>query len=149
MFDNSLYRQFSARGPLEGTAEYAELHHHIGHLHPGLGRSASMQGGYQIATLFITLAIAISGGLVTGVFIYILYVVSLLFVLIMKFSNSGLILRLPIFGKVPRDHLFDDELSWEVPEEDHHHQGISQVSHHDTSASPMVHHGKAVGDTHI
>ncbi|KAI9559795.1 hypothetical protein GHT06_013802 [Daphnia sinensis] len=122
----SLYRQFSARGPLEGTPEYVELHHHIEHLHPGLGRSASMQGGYQIATLFITLAIAISGGLVTG-----------------------LIMRLPIFGKVPRDHLFDDELSWEVPESEHHHQGISQVSHHDTSASPMVHHGKAVGDTHM
>ena len=31
-----------------------------------LGRSAAMQGCYQIATLFVTLAIAISGGLVTG-----------------------------------------------------------------------------------
>jgi hypothetical protein len=63
----SLYRQFSARAPLPGTPEFTELHHHIGHLHnPGLGRSASMQGGYQIATLFVTLAVAISGGLVTG-----------------------------------------------------------------------------------
>lgn len=30
--------------------------------------------------------------------------------------STGLILRLPIIGKVPHDHLFDDELSWEVPE---------------------------------
>lgn len=43
--------------------------------------------------LFISIAIAVSGGLVTG-----------------------MILRLPIFGKVARDHLFDDQLSWELPE---------------------------------
>ena len=29
---------------------------------------------------------------------------------------AGLILRLPVFGRVPRDHLFDDQLSWEIPE---------------------------------
>lgn len=29
----------------------------------------------------------------------------------------GLFLRLPIFGKVQRDHLFDDHPSWELPEE--------------------------------
>ncbi len=53
--------------------------------------------------------------------------------------NSGFILRLPIFGKVPRDHLFDDELSWEVPEADHH-------GDHTT---PMVHRAKGLGDTPI
>lgn len=31
----------------------------------------------------------------------------------------GLFLRLPIFDQVPRERLFDDELSWEVPEEEH------------------------------
>ncbi len=62
----SLFRQFSARAPLEGTPEFIELEQHIEHLEPGLGRSASTQGGFQIATLFVTLAVAISGGIVTG-----------------------------------------------------------------------------------
>lgn len=31
---------------------------------------------------------------------------------------KGLILRLPLFGKVPKEHLFDDHLSWEVPHAD-------------------------------
>lgn len=30
----------------------------------------------------------------------------------------GFLLKLPIFDQVPRHRLFDDELSWEVPEED-------------------------------
>ncbi|XP_046657634.1 ammonium transporter Rh type A-like [Daphnia pulicaria] len=113
----SLYRQFSARAPLAGTPEFIELEHHVEHLHAGLDRSASMQGGYQIATLFVTMAVAISGGLVTG-----------------------FILRLPIFGKVPWDHLFDDELSWEVPEADHHQNRTA-------SSTPMVHRAKSLGET--
>lgn len=31
----------------------------------------------------------------------------------------GFILKMPIFGQVSREHLFDDELAWEVPEADH------------------------------
>ena len=56
---------------------------------------------------------------------------------------------MPIFGKVPKSHLFDDELSWEVPDSGHHQ--VEEVPHppHNTSSSPMVHHGKDVGDTHI
>ena len=35
-------------------------------IEPGLGRTAKQQGGYQIATVAVTLAVAIAGGLVTG-----------------------------------------------------------------------------------
>lgn len=36
-----------------------------------------------------------------------------------------MLLKLPLFDKVPREHLFDDELSWEVPEEEHHEEHFS------------------------
>lgn len=61
---NSLYRQFPARTPSHDMSD----HHDGGHHGPVIfDRSASAQGGYQIAALFITLAIAIGGGLVTGI----------------------------------------------------------------------------------
>ncbi len=91
----SLYRQFPARTPLFNTTEFLEIKSHVPELLPGLGRSASEQGGYQFASVCVTLAIALSGGVVTG----------------------G-ILRLPFFGRVPRDHLFDDHQFWELPQSD-------------------------------
>ena len=111
----SLYRQFQARAPLEGTPEFESLHHHIDLHEGGLNRSASLQGCYQIAALFMTLAIAIASGVVTGIFI-----ISKSFCNELKLNliKLGFILRMPILGKVPRQHLFDDELSWEIPESD-------------------------------
>lgn len=50
-YGHSLYRQFPARAPMANTTEFLELSRHIDHLHAGLGRSASMQGCYQIAVL--------------------------------------------------------------------------------------------------
>lgn len=40
-------------------------------------------------------------------------------------NTAGCILRLPIFDKVSSEHLYDDELYWEVP----HHEG-EESSHH-------------------
>lgn len=41
-----------------------------------------------------------------------------------------MLLKLPIFDQVPRERLFDDELSWEVPEEEneegHHQSNLAQ-----------------------
>lgn len=65
---SSLYRQFPAMAPKENTTEFAQLQEILGHdLHPGYGRTPNVQGAYQIATLAITLAVAIAGGIVTGV----------------------------------------------------------------------------------
>jgi ammonium transporter Rh len=103
-YNYSLYRQFPARAPLANTAEFSDIQKHFQGIEAGLGRTAHQQGGYQIAALAMTLAVAIVGGLVTG-----------------------LILRLPFFGKVPSSHLFDDTMSWEVPEPDDHHSCSSEA----------------------
>lgn len=59
----------------------------------GSGRSGLEQGGFQIAALAVTLAMAIVGGLVTG-----------------------LVMRLPIFEQVhDEEELFDDEPNWVTP----------------------------------
>ncbi|CAF2719745.1 unnamed protein product [Rotaria sp. Silwood2] len=58
----------------------------------GLHRSAAVQAGYQCAGLILTLAMAIVGGLLTGIF-----------------------LRLPIFATPDNDSYFDDSLNWHVP----------------------------------
>lgn len=94
-YNYSLYRQFPARAPLAGTPEFEEIHTHFSGIHPGSGRSAAIQGCYQAAAMAMTIIVAIGGGLVTGV-----------------------IMKSPLFGKVQREHLFDDELSWELPEEE-------------------------------
>jgi len=98
-YNYSLYRQFPARAPMENTTEFAEIKIHFAGIQPGSGRTGAEQGCYQAAALAMTLAVAIVGGLVTGA-----------------------ILRLPFFGQVPHEHLFDDTMSWELPDEDHHEQ---------------------------
>ena len=61
----------------------------------GLGRTASVQAGYQLAALGVTLGIAIFGGLVTG-----------------------LILRIPFIEQVNEtNELFDDQSSWITPKD--------------------------------
>lgn len=52
--------------PLNGTEQYMNLYMMNPEIEPGLGRTAKQQGGYQFATVAVTLAVAISGGLVTG-----------------------------------------------------------------------------------
>jgi ammonium transporter Rh len=59
----------------------------------GLQRTNNIQSGYQAAALTLTLAMAVVGGLITG-----------------------LILRLPIFAQKAND--FDDEPNWHLPDDD-------------------------------
>ncbi|PVD27461.1 hypothetical protein C0Q70_12621 [Pomacea canaliculata] len=59
-----------------------------------LNRSALEQGGYQMAALSVTLAIAIGGGILTG-----------------------FILKIPFLDAPERDMLFDDQHSWNVAEQ--------------------------------
>ena len=49
-------------------------------------------------------------------------------------------MRLPIIGKVPREHLFDDEMSWEVPEPENHSAPTINIQPHDLPADFHVHH---------
>lgn len=106
-YNYSLYRQFPARAPMAGTPEFEEIKSHFAGIHPGQGRTGAEQGGYQAAAMAMTLVVAIGGGLVTG-----------------------MILRLPIFGKVQKEHLFNDALSWELPDEEEEH-------HAPTNTEPM------------
>ena len=58
------------------------------------GRSAVAQGGYQIAALIVTLAIAIVGGIITG-----------------------FIMKLSIWDSPKAELFFDDNHAWNVAEE--------------------------------
>ena len=59
----------------------------------GLGRSAGVQAGYQLAALAVTLGLAIVTGVITG-----------------------LILKTPLFEQVKDENeMFDDEPNWLVP----------------------------------
>lgn len=62
----SLYRQFPARSPLNSSSEFLRIEYYNLRIDPGIERTASQQAGYQIAALVVTLAIAIVGGLGTG-----------------------------------------------------------------------------------
>jgi len=106
-YNYSLYRQFPARAPMANTSEFASIKAHYASVEPGYGRTATEQGYYQAAAMMMTFVVAIGGGLVTG-----------------------MILRLPIFGKVHNDHLFDDTLSWELPDEE-------EANHVPSASEPM------------
>lgn len=60
----------------------------------GYGRTAEAQAGYQLLGIASTVAFAIVGGLITGLF-----------------------LRSPSVRKLEQDKLHDDEDAWEVPAE--------------------------------
>ena len=64
-YGNGLYEVFGARAPINQTA-LIELHHAGWEIETGDGRSASVQAVYQLATLGVTLALAIIGGAVAG-----------------------------------------------------------------------------------
>ncbi|XP_075063872.1 ammonium transporter Rh type C [Mixophyes fleayi] len=59
------------------------------------GRTPSIQGGYQAAGIFVSLAFALVGGTLVGFF-----------------------LKLPFWGDPTDEMCFDDVVYWEVPEED-------------------------------
>ncbi|XP_037000928.2 ammonium transporter Rh type C [Artibeus jamaicensis] len=60
----------------------------------GSNWSASTQGGFQAAGIFVSLAMALGGGVIVGC-----------------------ILKLPIWGQPSEENCFEDAVYWEVPEE--------------------------------
>ena len=69
-----MYLQFPARIPIEDSIDYQNIKQHFSHIQmeeimPGIGRTAGRQAAFQIAALFVTLSIALIGGLLTGTYI--------------------------------------------------------------------------------
>lgn len=92
VYGPSLYQTFSHRAPPVGDPRLGELQKLIPELKPGLGRTAQEQALYQVAALGSTIAIAIVGGLLTG-----------------------LVLRLPYLASPNDVFCFDDEPFFNVP----------------------------------
>uniref|UniRef100_A0A6Q2XDJ4 Ammonium transporter AmtB-like domain-containing protein n=1 Tax=Esox lucius TaxID=8010 RepID=A0A6Q2XDJ4_ESOLU len=67
----------------------------------------TQQGGHQAAGLCVALCFGIGGGILVGC-----------------------VLRLPIWGDAPDDHCFDDELYWEVPEDEESIPPILEYDNH-------------------
>jgi ammonium transporter Rh len=65
----SLYQQFPARAPAKNSTHDNPA---LSLLAPGDGRSAGDQAGFQLLALGVTVLIALSGGLVTGIIIIII-----------------------------------------------------------------------------
>ncbi|XP_059619508.1 ammonium transporter Rh type B [Phlebotomus argentipes] len=91
-YGDSLYNIFPAMQSRNSTDLMEDGHHSEPTPFGGYGRSAVEQAGYQLLGILSTVAIAIVGGLLTGVF-----------------------LRSPSVRIIPRDKQHDDEDSWEVP----------------------------------
>lgn len=93
----SLYEIFgSAVIPAANTTEFemykANYSNYAGlSMEPGMGRSGTVQGGFQMLALVVTLIISIVGGALTG-----------------------LLLRLPCWDNVGGDDMFDDRQFYEV-----------------------------------
>ncbi|ELK18261.1 Ammonium transporter Rh type C [Pteropus alecto] len=66
----------------------------LAHAFEGLSTnwSASMQGSFQAAGIFVSLAMALVGGIIVGI-----------------------ILKLPIWGQAADENCFDDDIYWEAP----------------------------------
>ncbi len=77
----------------ESTTGFPPQFHH--NTTTGEGRSAIMQGGFQMAALALSIAMALLGGLLTG-----------------------LIMRLPFVEQIENtEEMFDDEPNWITPED--------------------------------
>jgi ammonium transporter Rh len=87
---------YPSRIPIKNSTEYFALHLQDTEFHDGgLGRTRFLQGGYQLAALALTLGLAISSGIVTG-----------------------LIMRLPIFEQVKeKEDFFEDDPHWITPQD--------------------------------
>jgi ammonium transporter Rh len=91
---NRLYTFYPSRTPKIGSPEYIEYGLNTTEYSAGgWGRTATEQGGYQIAIIMLTLGLAISSGCI-----------------------AGLIMRLPIFEQIDdKEEYFDDETGWKMP----------------------------------
>ncbi|KAF3686382.1 Ammonium transporter Rh type C 2 FRhcg2 Rhesus blood group family type C glycoprotein 2 [Channa argus] len=70
-------------------------------------RSPSTQGGYQAAGTCVAIVFGVVGGILVG-----------------------LILKLPIWGDAPDDNCFDDEVYWEVPEDEESIPPVLEYNNH-------------------
>jgi len=93
MYGYGLYKMYPAMTPPANSNEYIQVISHLSNIEPGPGRSASVQAGYQLAALFTTLGISITGGLL-----------------------AGLLMRLSIFDPPNEHQVFDDMNYWEIPD---------------------------------
>ncbi|XP_048584774.1 ammonium transporter Rh type B isoform X2 [Nematostella vectensis] len=94
---DGLYNVWSAVAPKVNSTEYVKLKNMNVQFTPGDGRSYKEQGGYQMAALFLAIAIALVGGAITG-----------------------FICKVSIFEPPAGYQLYDDKDFWEVPSESIH-----------------------------
>ena len=89
-----MYTFYPSRIPAIGSQEYvSQALNGTAYASGGLGRSGLQQGGYQMAALALTLAMAVVGGAITG-----------------------LVMRMPLFSQIKEsDALFEDEAGWLMP----------------------------------
>ncbi len=85
---------YPSRIPVFNSTEYNQYNLNLTEFKDGgLGRSASVQANYQLASIATTLALAISSGFVTA-----------------------LILRSPLFKQITDEkHMFTDKADWILP----------------------------------
>ncbi|CAH3176960.1 unnamed protein product [Porites evermanni] len=91
-YKTSLYTIFPARAPVLNSTQYFELVKFNPQASDGLKWTADKQAVFQLAALVITLALAIFGGLLTGI-----------------------IVKQPFFDPLKEEALYDDGEFWEVP----------------------------------
>ncbi|XP_055354016.1 ammonium transporter Rh type A-like [Paramacrobiotus metropolitanus] len=125
LYGSGYYTQFPAHVPPADSAEYAALHAVNPDLKPGLGWTPSVQAGYQLAAMAVTIGIAIGGGIITG-----------------------LVLRLPIWNTPNANEVFNDGIYWEMPAKfskeeeaalrdrlDRQERGLPEKEHYTTAAA--------------
>ncbi|XP_064469844.1 ammonium transporter Rh type A-like [Ornithodoros turicata] len=93
-YGESLYLLYPARVPAANSTAYTRMNTTLPVV-PGLGRTAAEQALYQLCALCATIAIAVAGGVATG-----------------------LLIRLDSFNVVSSHVLYEDGLHWKVAEPD-------------------------------
>ncbi|EEC15610.1 ammonium transporter, putative [Ixodes scapularis] len=92
----SLYLIYPARVPQANSTEFLAFNTSVA-FQPGAGRSSGDQAVFQLWALLSTVTIAISGGIATG-----------------HFDDLRFLLRLSCFDPVEVHGFFDDTLAWDV-----------------------------------
>jgi ammonium transporter Rh len=92
---NELYSFYPARVPSINSTDYELLNMTTSwYWRGGPGRTAAVQASYQLASLGMTIALALVGGFITG-----------------------FIMRIPIIEQIEAEEMFDDEPNWCVPDD--------------------------------
>lgn len=108
-----MYLRYPARAPLANTSQLLQLQQLNPTIVAGLNRTGNEQALYQLSALCVTILISLVGGAFTGTCLYanINLISSHEFIL-------GLLMRLPIFGKVKMERSFEDVVYFEGADED-------------------------------